>query len=205
MSAEAVHKSALLELPATIGLAGLNVCAFVVLSIAPELREVLGLSGGWDGLAERPWAPITVIVTSENVLHLTLVVGLLVVFGREVERALSPGALVLIYVLSGLAGSLAMVAATGPTGFDGTALGASAATLGVAGALAVLPSRARRFRVGPLIVVVLLVNLAGPLLDETQEWISTFGHLAGLAVGAAYAYPQRSRADPRLTVEERRR
>ncbi|MGJ7440356.1 Acg family FMN-binding oxidoreductase [Aquipuribacter sp. MA13-6] len=189
--------------PATVGLAGLNVLAFALLTTAPGLREVLGLSDGWAGLSERPWAPVTVMFTSENLLHMVLVVGMLLLFGREVERALTPGSLVAIYVVSGLAGSLVMVAATGPSGFDGTALGASAAAMGVVGALAVLPAQARRFRVGPLIGVVLLVNIVGPLLDDTLHWISTFGHLAGLAAGAACAYPNRRRADRRSHAEER--
>lgn len=204
MTDEPGGRFALRQSPATVVLALINTLVFVVLTSTPELRGVLGLSDGWKGIAERPWSAVTVFFTSENLLHMVLVVGILVIVGREVERVLTAGALVTIYLVSGLTGSLAMVAATGPTGFDGTALGASAAAMGVVGALAALPTRTRRFRVGPLIAVVVVVNIAGPLLDDAQQWISTVGHLAGLAAGAACAYLHRSRDEQRRTVEQRR-
>jgi hypothetical protein len=49
-----------------------------------------------------------------------------------------------------------------------------------------------RFPVGPILAAIVLVNVAGPLMD-TGGWASSAAHGAGLSVGALYGWTLRSR------------
>lgn len=180
--------------PVALALIAVNVAVFLALTAAPGLEEVLGLPAGWEGVADRPWTLVSVIFTAGNLLHLAGAVAFVLVFGRELEELAGGLHLVAIYVLAGLAGSLALSAIAGPTGLEGLSLGASASFLGLFGAIAVLPvsGRLERFPVLPILAAIVLVNVAGPLMD-IGGWASSAAHGAGLAVGALYGWTLRSR------------
>lgn len=185
----------LIRRPAALTLTVVNVAVWVLLASDAALEQTLGLTGGWDGVLDRPWTPLTVLFTSGHPLHLLAAVGVLLYLGAEVERIAGPTHLVLVYLLAGLVGSAAFVLLATPTGFDGTALGASAAFLGVLGALAAAPPTARseRLDLRKILVAILLVNLSTPVLG-IAEWVSSIAHLAGIAIGAAFMLVRGRRA-----------
>ena len=64
---------------------------------------------------------------------------MLAVVGARLERLACAGHTLAVYLLAGVAGSLAFVATAGPTGYDEASVGASAAFLGLVGTLAAGP------------------------------------------------------------------
>lgn len=182
--------------PIALALMAVNIAVYLALSAVPALEETLGLPAGWAQVAERPWTLVSVIVASGNLLHLAGAVGFIFVFGRELERLVGGVHLLIVYVLTGLAGSLALTALAEPTGLDELSLGASASFLGLFGAIAMLPQSARleRFPVRPILAAIVLANVAGPLMD-IGGWASSAAHGAGIAVGAVHGWRLRSRED----------
>jgi membrane associated rhomboid family serine protease len=73
-------------------------------------------------------------------------------------------------------------------------VGASAAFLGLVGALAASPPSAwgTKLPLGKIVVVVLVVQLVAPAVG-IGDWLSSAAHLTGLAVGLAYGYLLRPR------------
>lgn len=180
--------------PVALALIALNVAVYLALAAAPGLEQVLGLPAGWEAVADRPWTPVSVIFTAGNLLHLAGAVGFVFVFGRGLEELAGGIHLLTVYLLTGLAGSIALTALAGPTGLAELSLGASASFLGLFGAIAVLPhpERLERFPVRPILAAVVLVNIAGPLMG-LGGWASSAAHGAGIAVGALYGWALRSR------------
>jgi membrane associated rhomboid family serine protease len=177
----------LLETPAATVLAVLNAATFVALTAHADLEDTLGLSGGWDGFTARPWTPLTVMFTSGHVVHAVAAVAVLLLFGRVLERTAGSLHLVAVYLLAGLAGSVAFVLSAGA---DDTALGASAAFLGVLGAVAVTEPRSLGLDLPKILVAVLAVNLVLPLLG-IGVWASSLAHAAGIAVGGGYFWQRK--------------
>lgn len=176
--------------PATIGLVSINVAVFTALTIDSGLDEVFGLGRGWGEVFERPWTLLSVAFTGANLLHLALAVGVICLAGGAVERRVGSLHMIGIYLASGVGGSMAMATAAS-AGVDASeiSLGASAAFLGLAGALAALPADEAigRLELPRVVFVVAGLNLVQPVLG-VGDWTSSAAHLAGLAVGAAWIY-----------------
>lgn len=103
--------------PVALALIVVNVAVYLALTAAPGLEEVLGLPAGWDAVADRPWAPVTVIFTAGSLLHLAGAVAFVLVFARELERLAGGMHLLAVYVLAGVAGSLASQRSPRPRGW----------------------------------------------------------------------------------------
>lgn len=192
--------------PASAALIVANLAVFVVLTVASHLEQALGLPPEAGMLVERPWTPLTVMFTSANALHVLVAVLVLGLVGCGVERRVGPWHLLAVYVLSGLAGSLAVLTTSAATGYTDTSLGASAAFLGVLGMAAFLPPSAalQKLQLPQVLVVVLVVNVAAPLLGM-GAWVSSAAHAAGLAVGLLYGFSRRAGSEaerPRGPVHE---
>ncbi len=161
-------------------LIAVNLAVFLAVTINRELLGVLALPPDWPGLREQPWTLLTVFFTAEQLIHIggaVLVIGL---FGTRFERVAGSVHVLGVYVLSGLAGSLALVATAVVTGFDEASVGASAAFLGLMGALAVCPRQAwgAKLPVDKIIVAVMVVQLA-PIVG-IGSWVSSVAHLVGI-------------------------
>jgi len=119
-----------------------------------------------------------------GLLHLALNMWALWVLGRELEARLGPGRFLTLYLLSGLAGSVACYAFTPAA----QAAGASGAIYGLFAALFVVFRRLNRDTSS--IITVLVINL---IFSFTVPGISIAAHLGGLVAGAfvgvAIAYP----------------
>lgn len=171
-----------------------NAAVFVAVTIEDRLLDVLALPPSWAGIAEQPWTLFTVFFSTYAWFHVGAAILVIAVFGVRLERVVGAGHVLAVYMLAGLAGSVAIVTTAPLTGFDETALGASAAFLGLVGALAVLPRSAwgKRLEVNKWVVVVLATQILVPVVG-VGDWVSSAAHVAGLAVGAGYVYLLRAR------------
>jgi membrane associated rhomboid family serine protease len=122
------------------------------------------------------WRLVTAAFLHHGPLHLGLNMLALWWFGAPVELFLGRARFLLVYLVSGLAGSAGalLLTPTSPT------VGASGAIFGILGAALVL-ERQRLYVLGGSALTVIIVNLAFTLF---VPGISIGGHLGGLAGGA---------------------
>jgi membrane associated rhomboid family serine protease len=190
-------RAAIRSAPMSAVLIAVNLAVFVAVSLEGRLLDVLALPPDWAGVAEQPWTLLTVFFTAEVVLHIAVAVVAIGLFGPRFERVAGPVHLLAVYVLAGLAGALAIVATSTITGLDEPSVGASAAFLGLLGALAASPRHAwgAKLDVRTWVIVVIVIQFVAPLLSGVTgvgagvgDWTSSAAHLVGLAVGAGYGY-----------------
>lgn len=193
-------RAAITSAPMSAVLLTLNLTVFIAVSIEGRLLDVLALPSDWAGLLEQPWTLFTVVFTAEALIHIAVAVLVIGVFGFRFERVAGSVHVLVAYLLAGLAGSLALLATAATTGYDEMSVGASAAFLGLIGALAASPRAAwgAKLAVGKIVIVVLVIQLVAPAAG-IGDWVSSAAHLAGLALGAAYGYLLR----PETTSERR--
>jgi membrane associated rhomboid family serine protease len=189
-------RTAITSAPMSAVLIAVNLTVFVAVNIEGRLLEFLALPPDWAGVAEQPWTLLTVFFTAEVLIHIAAAVLAIGLFGPKFERVSGSVHALAVYVLAGLAGSLAIIVTSTLTGLDEPSVGASAAFLGLFGALAASPRSAwgTKLPMDKLVIVVVVIQLV-----PTGDWASSAAHLVGLAVGAAYGYLLRSK-----TTSERR-
>lgn len=145
------------------------------------------------GLPFEPWRLLTAILVHGGLWHLALNMLALWMLGRSLEPMLGRGRFVTLYLLSGLAGSVA-VAAISPMS---ATVGASGAIFGLFGALLVIGRHIGANIRG--LAVILLVNLVVGFVFYQQ--IAWQAHVGGLAVGAlvGFIYARTRRREQRIT------
>lgn len=111
-----------------------------------------------------------------GLMHLAVNMFALYILGRDTELVLGRSRYVAVYLISLLGGSASVMAFEG----GGFTAGASGAIFGIMGAQAVILLRMRRSP-GPVIAVI-AINV---VISVTLPGISFWGHLGGLAAGAA--------------------
>jgi membrane associated rhomboid family serine protease len=123
------------------------------------------------------WRLITSAFLHANLLHILLNMAALWWFGTPVEAFLGRARFLLVYFVSGLAGSAgALIASQGAV-----TVGASGAIFGILGAALVLERQ--RFNVlGGSALLIIIINV---IFSFTIPGISIGGHLGGLAGGVA--------------------
>lgn len=121
------------------------------------------------------WRLITAAFLHYGPLHLAFNMAALVWFGAPLEQALGRGRFLLLYLVSGLAGSAGALLVTplSPT------VGASGAIFGVLGAMLVLEWQ-RTHVVAGSVLPIILINL---VLTFSISNISVGGHIGGLIGG----------------------
>ncbi len=181
--------------PVSTTLIAVNVVIFAAVTLDAPLVELLSLPPDWESVMAQPWTLLTVFFTSEAVVHIAVAVLAIGLFGPRFERLAGPVHVLAVYLLAGLAGSLALVSVAAATGFDEPSVGASAAFLGLVGALAASPRSAwwDRLPLDKAVIVVVTIQVAAPVMG-IGDWFSSAAHMAGLAVGVGYGYLLRSRA-----------
>lgn len=189
-----------LDAPATAVLVALNVLVYIVTvyqggGVGRPGGEIF-LDGALIGAAievEGDWYRlVTAMFLHASLLHLGFNMLALYWFGTVVEQALGTWRFLLLYFVSGVAGSagaLAMSSAFAVT------VGASGAIYGILGALLVLEYRATGSFAGQALGLI-VINLA---LTFAIPNISIGGHLGGLVGGilATFALAQFRYARPR--------
>ncbi len=164
----------------------------VALNVGIYLLE-LGLGGSTDGRNNRIyeegalygplvangdwWRLFTSVFLHYGPIHLAMNMLALWFFGAAVEQVLGRGRYLLLYVVSGLAGSAGALLLSQPTNIT---VGASGAIFGILGAALVL-ERQRTYVLGGSAVGIILINL---VITFAIPGISIGGHLGGLAGGA---------------------
>jgi membrane associated rhomboid family serine protease len=150
-----------------------NVVGFdaVVRSYAMQPLAI-GIGGEWYRL-------LTSMFLHGSILHILFNMYVLVVLGPTLERILGHGRFLLLFILSGLGGSIASYWLSAPNTFS---VGASGAIFGLMGALLVA---GRRLRFDVTMVLILIgINLAIGFIFSGIDWRA---HLGGLLTGAALA------------------
>lgn len=144
-------------------------------------------------VADEPGRAFTSTVLHGGIAHLVMNMAALSSLGRVLEPLLGKGRFAALYVLSGLAGSAAVVAFTpsGSTGWEVGVVGASGAIFGLFGAAGPMLSKSPSFDVHPAVFPVLLVaNLAVGFVVPAVSWEAHVGGaVAGVLVGVAASYP----------------
>ena len=132
------------------------------------------------GLAEGQWwRLLTSAFLHGGLFHLALNMLALWWFGGPVEAALGRGRFLLLYVISGLAGSAGALMLSP----DEITVGASGAIFGILGAALVL-ERGGTYVFGGGALGIIVLNLAFTFVAGSVGNISIGGHLGGLAGGA---------------------
>jgi membrane associated rhomboid family serine protease len=170
--------------PATAILVGVNVLVYLVTVYQGagigRPGGKLFLDGALIGAAidvQGEWYRlVTAMFLHGSLLHLLFNMLALYWLGTIVEQALGTWRFLLIYFVSGIAGSAGALALSGP--FEVT-VGASGAIYGIMGALLVLEYRATGTFAGQALALI-VVNLA---ITFAIPNISVGGHLGGLAGG----------------------
>jgi membrane associated rhomboid family serine protease len=172
------------DAPATAILVGVNVLVYLVTVYqgggVGRPGGQLFLDGALIGAAidvQGEWYRlVTAMFLHGSLLHLLFNMLALYWLGTIVEQALGTWRFVLLYFVSGIAGSAGALALSGP--FEVT-VGASGAIYGIMGALLVLEYRATGTFAGQALALI-VVNLA---ITFAIPNISIGGHLGGLAGG----------------------
>lgn len=137
---------------------------------SPDLAGAGLMHGEW-------WRLITSAFLHYGLIHLIFNMLALWWIGGPLEEAIGSRRYVLLYLVSGLAGSAGAIIASP----NGVTVGASGAIFGVMGALLVLQYQATGTFGGPALTLI-VINLA---LSFTGGGISIGGHIGGLIGGAA--------------------
>ena len=179
-------------------LVALNVACYIAELVYPNIVTdgfMLGRFGPHVGVADGQWYRlITSAFLHEppgsgfGILHIAFNMWALIVVGPALERVLGRVRFLSVYLVSALAGSVAV--STSSRQADAPALGASGAIFGLFGAWFVM---ARRLRMDSRQIVGLIVlNLAIGFFVRGIGWQAHVGGLiAGAALTAAYAYAPR--------------
>jgi membrane associated rhomboid family serine protease len=174
-----------LEAPATIALVALNVLVYLltiydggggldapggkIFSDGALVGAAIDVNGDWYRL-------VSAMFLHAGVLHIAFNMLALYWLGTVVEQALGTWRFLLVYFVSGLAGSAGALLLTGPFAVT---VGASGAIFGIMGSLLVLEYVATGTFAGQAMALIVL-NLA---LTFTIPNISVGGHLGGLVGG----------------------
>jgi membrane associated rhomboid family serine protease len=122
------------------------------------------------------WRLITSAFLHASLLHIAFNMYFLWFVGAPVEAALGRGRFLLIYLISGLAGSAGALVYTP----DSPTVGASGALFGILGAALIL-ERQRDYVLGGSALALIVINL---ILSFALSNISIGGHIGGLIGGA---------------------
>jgi membrane associated rhomboid family serine protease len=190
------------------------VCFLIELNLGDGLDPFVRRWGLVPADAVEPAAFVTLLTSTflhAGWLHVISNMVYLAVFGPPVERRLGGTSFGLLYIVSGLVGSLAYVLAQAASTVP--AVGASGAIAGVIAAHLVLYPGATLGSLGPMLflhvvdstptLVLLLVWLATQLLSgvasltTTTTGVAWWAHAAGFASGLALATLLRRRGRPR--------
>ena len=149
------------------------------------------VAGTWyPGVADAPWQLLTSAFTHVSPIHIALNMLGLYLFGPVIEAAIGRGRFLVVYLLSGLAGS-AMVYWLSAE--HGSTLGASGAIYGLLGAALVLATKVRGDVQGILLLLAIntIYTFSGPGNISWQGHLG--GFLGGVALTVVVAYAPRER------------
>jgi membrane associated rhomboid family serine protease len=200
-------------LSATKVLVGLNVVMFVIELLTGasgimgggSTRALVNLGALWPAavlVQHEYWRMFTSMFLHSGILHIAFNMWALWVIGGFMEAAVGRLKLVVLYFISGFAGSvLVLVAAPA----NSLVVGASGAIFGLFGALAVhaFLNRGRDFQSRALLGNVLFLLVINLVFTFSAGFVSWQAHIGGLVTGAAtmFAMMLGGRKDARRPFE----
>jgi membrane associated rhomboid family serine protease len=148
------------------------------------------------GFWMRPWTLVTNVFSHSlaDIWHIVFNMLILLFFGRTVEQLIGTRRFTYLYLGAGIAAGIAQATITHFLyQLDVPALGASGALLGITGLLVVLAPRMTVLVFGILPAPMWALGGFYVLMDvfgafNPGSGVGHFAHLAGFAIGAAYAY-----------------
>lgn len=177
-------KEKLLGSPATLVIIIVNIIIFANIKINPNIANVLLLNPESNTILIKPWTLVTVFFSHEVPFHLLANMGLLFIFGVELEKATSSRNVFLIYLITGIAGSLTFAPFARLIGCTEPAVGASAAVWGVIAAFAamypnvvILKGKAKDW-----VLALFVGNLVLAVLNP-QVSVGAGSHVVGIVSG----------------------
>jgi|GEM_PF-740795 len=147
-------------------------------------------------LMHEPWLVFSSMFGHGDVQHIAFNMFALFIFGGALERTVGRGNFLLLYLVSGVVGSIGFMLLSSPFS---SALGASGAIYGVIGAVALLLPKMRIYLMGvpmPMYVagfIYVLIELVG--LAGAADGIAHSAHLLGMVGGFGIALWLRGRFD----------
>jgi membrane associated rhomboid family serine protease len=170
----------------TLTLIGLNVGVFVLLQVNRTLVFDTGLVVA--GVAQGQWwRLVSSMFVHTELLHLFFNMFAIWIFGPQLEQLLGRLRFAALYLVSGLAGSVAVYWLTG---FTTITYGASGAVFGLLGAALVVS--VRRGYDASWLLGLLGINLVFSFVAPNVSWQGHLGGLVGgLLLGAALAWAPR--------------
>jgi len=172
-----------LQAPVTVVLIAINILFYLI-----TVAQGSSISSPGGALFEDMWLTgiqvgggdwyrlVTAMFLHASILHLAFNMLALWWLGRTVEEELGPWRYLLLYFVSGIAGSAGALLFSSPLAVT---VGASGAIFGVMGSLLILQYRATGTLAGPALTLIVL-NLA---FTFAIPGISKGGHLGGLVGG----------------------
>jgi rhomboid protease GluP len=176
---------------ATLAIVAINVGLFATMWLtgvdvtAPTNDQLIhwGANSGPNTVDGEWWRLLTNLFLHVGLLHLFSNLAMLWIVGRRLERLLGKGSFLTVYVLSGLAGSLASISSN-PLAIS---VGASGAVFGACGALlsvVLCGGESKLDKVAQKGIRLILVCLAADLLFGCfVRGIDVAAHVGGLAIG----------------------
>ncbi|NJE53825.1 rhomboid family intramembrane serine protease [Thermococcus sp. 21S9] len=173
---------------ATFTLFLINVAVYAVEAILSRnpisiSGNVLATLGQWNYAVLHLgawWQPFTAMFVHVNIIHIFFNMYFLLVMGSQLERILGPKRVVMIYVVSGLAGNLLTLFLMPP---NVVSAGASGALFGIAGALITITGVVGGNMQGALINAFVLF-----LINSFLPGVNAYAHLGGLLAGILIGY-----------------
>jgi membrane associated rhomboid family serine protease len=202
----------------TVKIITANVIFFMLAIIAamiwPDALNYIALTPAYILQGKYLWTILTSMFMHASVFHLFANMLSLFFLGSLLEKIIGRKRFLLMYLASGIIGSLVFigVALIFNSGLDVSAVGASGAIFGIAGALAILTPKmpvyimfipiAMPMWFGVILILAVLWIISLPVvanLTGVQILIGNGAHLGGLLAGVAYAlylklkYPKRAK------------
>lgn len=181
-------KRSILDSKMCIIIIAMNLLVFIAQKMYPQVVELLQLHPDPATLMARSWTLVTVFFLHIHEAHLLGTMLIVFYAGSRLEEAVGPRHLFYIYVVTGITGSAAVLAASRFIAMPEPYVGASAAALGILGASVVVPLKdeIRSKDLKKVLIVVIITNIAVLFFDLQGMAASTLAHFAGMAAGVVY-------------------
>ncbi|ADH97744.1 rhomboid family intramembrane serine protease [Salisediminibacterium selenitireducens] len=172
------------EHPGMTGILALYALFFLILYSDPATGDALLVNP--ETMFQEPWTLITVIFATGSVMHLLLNGFLVIMFGGKLEKTIGTGTSVVLFLIMGLMGSVALfLYAPFMTWTGEPAALASVAAIGMASIYTglvkdaeIMGSKARRW-----VLIMFIMNI---VLSWQNEELTLLGPAHGLAIALGY-------------------
>lgn len=161
----------------------MNLILFIVTSIRPDLRFLLGLAPAL--FLERPWTIVTAMFVHAGIGHILGNMITLYFFGSYLIRLIGERNFWILYLCGGILGNILFMLLAPPFS---VAVGASGAIFAVGGALTLMRPKLRVFIIPiPVPIPLWVAVIGGFLILSFLPGVAWQAHLGGLVFGLIMA------------------